>query len=1245
MFDPGGRSQSAATVSFRVARVLIALSCYLAPQSVLVAQARHDVIRGRVTRDRGQPMPAARIVVTRAPDRAIFEATTDSTGRFAIAIDSGAGDYLLYIAVPRLPELQTFRKRLTATGESDSVFVVDVDLATKPSAQEMAAVTIRARKPTPSRNEDLREGPATGESERRVEGMVSAFTPEQRSDIASMAGTVPGIITTGIGNSILGVSPTQNITTLNGLSFAGSSVPREAQTALRVVTSTYDPSRGWFGGAETAITLRSGFLFSGRSASIAMDSPPLDATQSALSGRTVSRSASAATYGVTDNLRASFNLSAQVSATASDAAGIVDRDERVLERAGVSPDSAARFLGLLGALGIPVGKEQRGATTTTRTSFLAGVSSAPVDPQTGREVDYAGGVVVYGFRERIPALLRQPLAVPASDASATRSIGSVQGTYSTFLTPGILQEFRSSVNFVEQNRMPALELPGATVLTASTIAGAVGGLTPLTFGGASAGELASRSLSWEGKSDTRFYLRNRPEHRLRLTATVRFDDQSERSTEGENGFFSFLSLADLAANRPSVFTRTLTAPNRYSAVWNGAISLGDYWRATPSLEFLYGGRIEGNLFSEKPAYNPAVEAVFGARNNFVPNAIHVSPRLGFSWIYDKTQTAGRVVENDHGRFFMPPFGVLRGGIGEFRSLIAPSLVEDAASATGLPGSLSHITCVGDAIPTPNWTLYSASPGTVPSRCTASSGQQSFQDGAPPVRLLDPGYNSPRSWRANLSWTSHFEALSWTVEGIYSANVNQAGRIDLNFRGIPQFSTSDESRPVFVVPSHIVPASGAVTTFGARRDSAFGPVLMTRTDLRSEARQLAVTFTPDLVQLGRSALLGSVTYVLSDTRSFQRGFDGATFGNPQGREWSRGNADARHAVLFQAGARAGNVTFSMYGKFLSGVPFTPMVGGDVNGDGIANDRAFIFDPDRAKDAGVSSALRALLSGSASSIRQCLANQLGQRANRNSCEGPWTAELNAAVRLSPQSLPGWGRRLAISLYFTNPLGGIDRVMHGAKTQGWGNPAHPDPILYRLNGFDAGSQRFIYSVNPRFGSTRPQDSYLTSPFRVTLDVRMDLGIPIDVQFLDRSLRPGRNGHPGNRRTVDQIQREYRRMAPDPFSAIVSQTDSLLLKPDQVRALLESQRRYSAKADSVVKVFASWMAGLPDNYDASAALVRQGELLDELVNVGREAVQADLPGILNPIQRRLLPWPANLMLRARGRIKAKELFSAGGA
>src|SRR5439155_18632461 len=194
--------------------------------------------------------------------------------------------------------------------------------------------------------------------------------------------------------------------------------------------------------------------------------------------------------------------------------------------------------------------------------------------------------------------------------------------------------------------------------------------------------------------------------------------------------------------------------------------------------------------------------------------------------------------------------------------------------------------------------------------------------------------------------------------------------------------------------------------------------------------------------GISHWLVTVAYTLSDFRSLESGFDGSTFGSPRVREWGRAPLDARQQFVVRAGFGRNTTSFTLFGRLQTGLPFTPRVGADVNGDGLANDRAFVFDP-LASDPTVAAATRALLTNSSSRVATRLTRQRGSPAKRASCEGPWTASLNAQLTTSGSALHLSTRFRTIALTFSNSLGRLDQVLHGrAHLRGCGTQPFADP-----------------------------------------------------------------------------------------------------------------------------------------------------------------------------------------------------------
>lgn len=845
----------------------------------------------------------------------------------------------------------------------------------------------------------------------------------------------------------------------------------------------------------------------------------------------------------------------------------------------------------------------------------------------------------YGKVLRTTAVGASPTSLPGYSGTSTQQQLALQAHLSTFLHGDYLAEARSAVSFSHSYSTATLELPAGHVLLASDLLDTSSdrsGVTSVGFGGYDALPGDIKQGTWETRGEIQFYPSTRASHRVKLTGDSRFDWVRQGISSNSLGAFTFNSVADVAANRPISFTRMLNAPTGVGKEWNGFVAVGDWWRKSDTFQLLYGARIEANRFIGSPAYNPAVASVLGVRTDHLPNTIGISPRIGFTWT--RRGYGGGYASSPLGNFVGTPTAYIRGGIGEFRGFLSPLLAAGSSALTGLPNGLQSLTCIGPAAPMPTWAEYLTGAVPIPVQCANGYAQSSFSDVAPNVQLFDKAYTAPRSWRANLVYASTLSRITYSLEAVASLNLDQPGRTDLNFANALRFRTSDEGRPVFVAPSSIVASSGVLATTDARQTPSFGHVFDNVSRLRSTSRQATLTLAPDLD--GIKWWFASFSYTLASTRALASGFDDATFGSPLTREWTRGDLDVRHQFLLQGGITRKGITLTFFGRVQSGLPYTPLVSSDVNGDGFANDRAFIFDPTNGSDVSLATAMRKLLASSESNARECLLRQLGRPAGRNSCEGPWNASLNAQLTYGGK-LPLTNRTGTLSLALVNPLGGLDQLLHGTNLRGWGTTAFPDPVLYNVRGFDPSTDRFVYQVNPRFGNTRSSVTTLRTPFRLTLDISVDLSAPFERQFLDRWVRPGRAGFPGQRLTASAIKRSYDRITPDPYSGILDQSDSLMLSLTQIEALQQAQRRYLAERDVALNSLASYLAGLADQYSVKEALQQQHEALDTVWELGHVGIKHTLPAILSRIQLRMLPYPASLLYTTPNAIKGMKILS----
>jgi hypothetical protein len=1218
------------------------------PASAAGYEIHRDVIRGRVTTDSGSALAGALVAATMAPERQFQLDTTDADGHYEIVFEKGTGDFLVHIS---FPNRIAFRKRLMRAGQ-DSVFTVDAVL--KANVQQLAPVQVSARRSRPARETgNTLRAPGIGAAEQSPGGVNGFVGPDQAANLDALASALPGVNLVQGGISVLGLGSDQNRTTLNGLDFGGG-VPRGAQTGVSVSTSTYDPARGGFGGALTQVSLGPGNVNTSRRAYFTLDAPQLQA------GDAIARRSGAhyttldfnyGSDGTTNMDRWVYNYGLEFNRKISDAVSLLSADAGLLRTSGVASDSVNRVLATLSALRIPSNtSDVSSARVTDYGSVMARVDRPLFDYSTFTPKNTTWGVLGYANWNHNGPLALGPTITPASGGQSTQIRAGGQYIYSAYFgkLKDQLTEVRTGIQYSGAGDDAYLRLPSGRVLVSSSFTDGSNGVASLGFGGNSQLRRQNANVSWHTTSETQFFWRGRAAHRGKVFAESRVERFSEELPSNRLGSFSYNSIADLQANVPSSFSRTIGSNSRSGGEWSGALAASDRWTANSKFTLLYGARVEGNAFTSAPAYNPALFSSLGVRTDQAPSGWHISPRAGFNWL---VTTGARGAGNagyysQVGQFTSMARGVIRGGVGEFRQRLQPSLLANAMGATGLPSGTQRLACLGPATPTPDWTAWLADESTIPTSCAGAVTPAGFSDASPSVQFFDRNFQPARSWRSNLSWGSAFRKVMYSVDAIYTWNLDQPDLYDVNFRGVPQFVLPGESsRPVFVPQSSIIGSTGAVAAGVARIDPSFGPVLGRRSDLRGWARQVTVRARPGLAFVGGRSLL-DVSYTFTDARSQSRGFDGAGLGDPRAVEWTHSEFAPTHEVTLQAGFSGRLGALTVAGKVSSGTRYTPLVAGDINGDGLANDRAFIFTNATAGDATLASAMQALRASTSAGARACLANQADRVAARSSCVTPWysTINLNYSVGQRILNKLKLGRRPGVALYVANPLAGLDQLLHGNELRGWGSLGTPDRVLYYVRGYDSTTKRFKYEVNPRFGDTRPSANPFRAPFRVTLDFRMDLSRDANIQQMDRMLAPGRRGNPGTKLDSAAILKRYCGNLPDWYSQTIALTDSLLLTRDQVEALQAAKVAYSKRIADHWGAWAGKLAGVPDNFNVFDLKKQDSLMVNAAWELARLEAKATLPRILSPVQLKLLPSYARTFVESKEPITGMRYFSSSG-
>ncbi|MCU0634984.1 MAG: carboxypeptidase regulatory-like domain-containing protein [Gemmatimonadaceae bacterium] len=1204
-----------------------ALLAAVTSPSVLGAQAaRPDTLVGRVTTDSAFALDSAEVIVTRGPDRAVFRTRTGADGRWRLVIDAGTGDYLVYVTHPGRVAQRTRVTRKAA----EQRLTVDLALAAVP-VQRLARVEVRASKRKPPERRDGLE-PARGGAEIARDGVTGALSPVQQGDIAAQALTIPGLQSGPGGLSALGLPGDQTLVTLNGLGFAGGEVPRGMRTGLRVATTAWDVTRGGFSGAQVDLELSPAWIFSTRNANVALDAPWLQLTDAigralgARYGRLDAALAASGAIGWRDRL--TYAAGATVRRSTDESPSIATASDAALGAVGVPRDTVARFLGELARLGIPVGEAQ--GTTRTDVILTGRLDRPSYNPKDFSPMPRTMGMLGYLKVADARGVALSPSATPATSATSRDVTGVLQFQHS-LRTQSWLHDSRVALSLVDARTSPALELPSGSVRTAGATA-ASGGIATLGFGGNDRLASDRTLLTVEAQHESQVFATTNERHRLKLFGQLRADASTQRALPGGLGSYTYNSIDDLVAGRPAAFSRTLVLPEREGRAWNAAFGIGSIYRRDASFSLQYGARVEAGGFLARPDANDALTQSLNVRTNVAPAELAVLPRLGVRWVYSKRDdNRGGMTYTPIGTRIENVVGVLRGGVGLFRNFVGPDAIAGAVAATGLPGSTLRLDCVGAAIPAADWDAFAASPANVPARCAGPA--LPLVQPAAQVRALDPSWRTPRSWRANLGWTTRLGSRTdVTIEGIASLNLSQPSVRDANFAAAQQATLAGEGgRPLFVAPSLVVPGTGAISPLASRADAAFGSVLVAGAQGRSLSTQFRLVLDREF--RGPWQLRGA--YVLGRVRERLNGFDRNTAADPRAFEWAPGDIDVRHQLQLQGGTYFKRISVSAFVDMTSGRPFTPLVSGDVNGDGSGfNDRAFVARA--AGDPGTAAAITSLLAGAPGYVRDCLGAAADRIAPRNGCRGPWEARMNLQVGLSIPRRGAFAEDLQLSLFVENPLGGLDRLVNGDDIRGWGSRAAPDPVLLAVREWDAAAQRFRYAVNPRFGATDPRLSTIRAPFRVTLNLSVPFGPTVPEQQLSRALRPGRNGFPGPRPDSASLHARYARNVGNPIRAVLYERDSLLLTPEQVAALEPLEREFQQRADSMWSALAAEFARYSDAYNSKAALARQEVVIDAVWELAR-VYSARLTDLLTPVQHKLLPWPARVLRTAKPGVKIR--------
>ena len=1229
----------------RASAILLAFAVSCVSPALAQLGSSTDIIAGVVLGPGDLPLEGATIQVTSIETGITRTKTTNGRGQYTLLFPDGGGQYRVVV---RFLGMAPQERSIARVADEDRL-MANFTLSQQPT--QLEAVTVQATR-RPRLGGD--ERPTPGSTGRTLSGEQLQRLPVDPSDPNAVALLAPGVVgvegsdTTAAGFSVAGQRPDQNQVTLDGLTFETGTVPAEAVRSTRVVTSTYDVARGQFTGGLIQSTTRGGTNSVAGSFSYSLRDPSLqwsdEQEEGTFSQGYTQHQLSGGLGGPIVRDRAFWFASAQLRRRLNPLQSILGVDAITLERLGTSPDSVSRFLDLLDGYGLPLSVASvPDDRLSDNGSFITRFDYQLTENHSLMLRGNLQGSLQNGFRT-------SALTVPSHGGEQTsRGAGGMVMLSSVLGT--LLNELRASYGFDERSGDPYVFLPEGRVRVSSILEDGATGVSTLAFGGNPA--LPSDGTTRQLEVTDELSLLGFNGHRYKLGGLLSYSRFTTTNSSDRFGSFTFNSLAGFESGDAASFTRTLAPAEREGTTLNAALYVGDTWRVSQALQLAYGARVEHSRFLETPAYNPQVEALFGRRTDEIPTETHLSPRIGFTWILGSGTSGdgpppGGGIRRGGGRgrgaqaFQLGAASnltVLRGGIGEFRGRTPTQLFSSALDATGLPGDEQRLVCIGSAVPAPDWAAYLADPRAIPASCADGSGGTPLPSQLPVVTVFDQDFGAPRAWRGSLGASRRLGRFGVSVDASYAVGTNLYGARDLNLRDAAQFTLANEGRPVYVPAASIDSASGATSMLASREHPEFAQVLEMSSMLHSRTAQVTVGVNG----MAWRSLLWNLSYTHTRSRDQTAfaatggrgggGFGGFGFGvgssttggDPNAIEWGRSDLERRHAI-------SGSMNWfvrpwldvTSIVRVSSGQPYTPRVGGDINGDGARNDRAFIYDPASAPDTVLALGMSRLLETAPDAARECLLEQMGRIASRNSCAGGWTPTLDLQFNVRPDFGGTIGRRLTFMVAMVNPLAGLDQLLHGnGGLRGWGQPSRADATLLYVRGFDPTTQRYLYEVNERFGDTQGARTAIRNPFQIGLQMRLQVGPDRQREMLMGAL--GRSAGGGVRQRDFNARMLVERVAPDPVAPILERRDSLALTDLQVVALRAVSESLFIAVDSLATSLQAYIDSLGTDADLRTVFPTLQPRLQQARELYLAAVRS-AEAVLSPQQWEQLPdWLRN--------------------
>ncbi|HEU5262482.1 MAG TPA: TonB-dependent receptor, partial [Gemmatimonadales bacterium] len=529
-----------------------------------------------------------------------------------------------------------------------------------------------------------------------------------------------------------------------------------------------------------------------------------------------------------------------------------------------------------------------------------------------------------------------------------------------------------------------------------------------------------------------------------VTVGGRFDHTHifNNFAQGSYGVYVFPTIAALEASTPSGYAVGYANSRRPEDIPADfrirvySLYAQDQWRLTNRLTVTAGLRTDIPKLLDRPPQNDTLTNALtaaglpGVRTDVIPKTrLLLSPRVGFN--YDATGDSRNQIRGSLGIYTGPPPYILLG---------------NAYANTGL--GLVRLSCTGGANPVPTFTMDITQ---LPTSCQGQPPPAAGQAGTLGVNLTDPNFKYPQYLGLSAGFDRQLPYNTvLTVEGMYRKAINGVLIRDANIKG-PRIVGGQPytDRDGRVLYADTIAPNGNVTNTAQRwittlRNVAFSEGMI---QVTNQSKDFNYSLSTQLYRRFSDRIEATLAYTYMKSEDVQSLTSDRAISNwRNGRQLSVAHENLQTTTsVFSRPHRLlayGTYTFpwqnattdvTLYYERSSGVPYSYVASGDLNGDGY-NGNDLLYIPRDATDANeirigtgvdgafVQNAAAAQAFDRFISAQACLDKQRGRIMERNSCRSPSQNRLDLSIR---QSIPQVrGQHLALQIDIFNFLNFLNK-----------------------------------------------------------------------------------------------------------------------------------------------------------------------------------------------------------------------------